>query len=118
MANKQTYTFKDAGGDVNGTAATLPSTTNPIEFTGNTAWALNGWFDNSFDFTGKAPTVTIEVSNVDDGNSFNALCKVTNVTLPIFIESEFSKWKWFRIVYDPQGATAGDKHFNLMQLRP
>jgi len=117
MALKQTYTFRDAGGVVNGTAATLASTTQPIEFKDNSAWSLNGWFDNSFAFTGKAPTVTIEVSEIKDGNSFNPLKKAVNITLPVLIESEFSKWKWFRITYNPQGATTGDKHFNLMQVK-
>lgn len=117
MALKQTYTFKDAGGALNGTAATLASTTDPVEFKGNFAWSLNGWFDNSFAFTGKAPTVTIEVSDTVDSDSFNELDKAVNITLPVLIKSEFSKWKYFRIKYDPQGATTGDKHFNLMQVK-
>lgn len=111
---KQPYTFSDAGGKINGTAATLDSTTDAIEFKTNTFWSLNCALP-SLAVTGSDPTITIEVSNTNVGADFNPLEGALLVDLPDFFEGEFSTWKFFRLVYASNGATAGTKEFTLVQ---
>lgn len=117
MANKQTYTFRDAGGKFEGTAATLASVTDAIKFKDNTSWLLNMWI-TGLTFAGKAPTVTVEVANTTTATAFTPLTGAIDITIDseIVIKSEFAKWKFFRINYDPQGASAGTKNAILSQL--
>lgn len=103
--------FQDAGGDFNGSAATLASVTAAVPFEKNSSWSLNAWID-SLTFAGQAPTITIEVANTKTAAAFTPLSIAINITInsEIFIKSEFSKWKFFRLNYDPKGATGGTKN--------
>jgi len=106
-----------SGVDVNGTDADTGFTSDPIKLE-NKPWSLNVWFDNSFAVTGQDPNLTIEYSNDFDGdvNSFNPLEGFTAVDLPDFFDSLDKTSLWIRFVYDEQGVTAGDKHFDLLQI--
>jgi len=117
--NKVLWTVFDTGtgNDVNGTNATTSFTSEPIEFVSNTAWNLNVWF-TSLAVTGKAPTFTIQVSDTTDINSFNDLDNAVDIAAPHMVTKSDSPWKYFRIVYDPQGATAGTKNFDLIIIKP
>ena len=115
MAVKQIISVRVSGVNQNGTAATASMTSDPIEFSENIAWSLNVWF-TGLTVSGTDPEFTIEVSNDRDSNSFVPLEGAENVTAPEYVVSEFSQWKYFRIVYDPKGATGGTKNFDLIQL--
>lgn len=114
MATEKKYiTIRQSGTDQNGTAATSSMTSDAVEFTTNGYWVLNVWFD-SLTVSGTNPEFTIEVSNDTDPDSFNALEGADNVTAPEYVTSEFSQWRYFRVVYTPNGATGGTKYFDLI----
>jgi hypothetical protein len=91
-------------------------TSDAIEFKGAGYWSLNVW-TNALAYTGQAPQVTIEVSNDDDTNSFTPLSGAINVNVDPkqYFDNLDSTWKYFRIVWDPKGSTAGTKNFDLIQ---
>lgn len=116
MAIQQPWTVRVGGVPLNGSAATAAFTSDAIAFKDNIEWSLNVWFTGLV-FTGtNAPTVTIEVSNDDDVNSFRGLDGAKGVKVPEYWERLYSSWKYFRIVYDPKGASAGTKNFDLTQF--
>ena len=96
---------------ISGTAATSDATSDAIEFTSN----LSAWTE-SLSVTGDNPTVSIEVSNSNDVDSFVAITNAENIDLssPAFFESSYSQWRYFRVVYSSEGATAGTKYFDLI----
>ena len=110
---KQIFKIRVSGTDQNGTLATASMTSDAIEFKENTYWSLNVWFD-SLSVIGQDPQVTIEVSDRVDSNSFNPLSGATTVNVPEYFDGLDATWKYFRVVYDPKGATAGDKYFDLI----
>ena len=112
---KELISVTVGGVDQNGTAATSSMTSEAIEFKSNGFWSINIWF-SSLSVTGTNPEVTLQVSNSDDLNSFTDLTDATNIDVAdnVVIKSEFSKWRYFRVVYTPNGATAGSKYFDLI----
>jgi len=113
---KQNISIRVAGVNQDGTASTAAITSDAIEFVNNEAWSFNVWFTGLTFTAGKPPTITIEVSNDTDTNSFTPLSGGTVVNTPVYIDSEFSKWRYMRIIYDPQNATGGTKNFDLVQI--
>lgn len=112
---KQLISITVGGVDQNGTAATSSMTSEAVEFKSNGFWSLNVWF-SSLTVSGKNPTITIQVSNDDNINSFSDLKDATlkDVSNNLVIKSEFSKWRYMRIIYTPNGATGGTKNFDLI----
>lgn len=108
---KKNITIRVSGTDQNGTDATSDATSDAIEFCSNSYWSFNAWVDS---LTGSAPTVTLEVSNDSDVDSFVELDGAVDLTLPCYVESEFSKFKYMRVVYTSGGATGGTKEFRLL----
>ena len=100
---------------ISGTAATSDATSDAIEFTSNSYWSLSAWTE-SLSVTGDNPTVSIEVSNSNDVDSFVAITNAENIDLssPAFFESSYSQWRYFRVVYSSEGATAGTMYFDLI----
>ena len=112
--DKPKTTVRVSGVDQNETVATASFTSDAIEFKSNTYWNLNVWFDIAFSVTGQQPTVTIQVSNDEDSESFNDLQGAIEVDVPEVFFSEMSTWKFMRIVYTANGTTAGLKNFDLI----
>lgn len=98
----------------NGTAATAAMTSKAISFADEGIWSLNVWFNAAFAAT-QSPQITIEVSNDTDADSFTVLSGANKVNAPHFFDNLDSTWKFFRIIYDPKGASAGEKNFDLIQ---
>jgi hypothetical protein len=115
---KPEYTVRDraTGNDVNGTNANVAFTSEPIQFNQNCVWNLNVWF-TSLAVTGKDPTFTIQVSDTTDVDSFNDLTNAVDIIAPHMVTKKDSPWLYFRIIYDPQGATGGTKNFDLIILQ-
>ena len=111
---KECVSIRVSGVDQDGTAATAAMTSDAIEFAENNFWSVNIWF-TGLTVTGQNPEITIEVSNDADANSFTGLDGAENVTVPEMLYSSFSEWRYWRIVYDPKGATGGTKNFDLIQ---
>ena len=98
--------------DINGTLTSLAFTSEPIEVLGKD-WSLNTWHTAALI---GVPTFTIEVSNVTDTGSFNPLgCAENLPTEKPFIYNS-SEYKYMRIVYLDNGATGGNKNFDLIVL--
>lgn len=116
MAVKQIISVRVGGARINGSLATAAMTSDAIEFKDNVIWNLNVWFSGAFAYTGQLPQITIEVSNDVDVNSFRKYGAFSNVNVPEAFEDIKMTWKYFRIVYDPKGATAGAKYFDLIQI--
>lgn len=114
MALKQSKTIFDSGTAVNGRAATLAFTSDPIEFVNNSAWSVNVWFA-SLAFSGAPPTVTLQVSNVTDSNSFNNLTGAVGLPMPDMIKDTEAKYRFWRVVYDPKTASSGTINVDLIQ---
>lgn len=116
MAEPLRITVRDNIGPtpVNGTAATVAFTSDPIPFNENTFWSLNVWFTGLL-FAGQVPQVTIEVSNSSDVNSFRYYGTYQNINVPEFFEDNISTFTFWRVVYDPKGATGGTKNFDLIK---
>jgi hypothetical protein len=113
MAEKQKRDIRVGGADIDGTSALASATSDAIEFKSSGYWSLNCWF-TSLTTSGAAPTVTIQVSNDDDTNSFNDLDGAVGVSLPVMISKSDMEFKFMRIVYDPKTATGGSKYFDLI----
>lgn len=111
--NKERRIIRVSGVDQNGTAATAAITSDPIDFLLNQFWSINIWFD-SLAVTGTDPEITIEISNDIDPNSFRELDNAKDISVPELLYSSFSEWKYWRIKYDPKGATGGTKNFDLI----
>jgi len=113
MAKYQKKTIRLAGVNQSGTSSTVAMTSDPIEFILNQFWSVNIWFD-SLAVSGNFPEITIEISNNIDPNSFRELDNAKDITVPELLYSSFSEWKYWRIKYDPKGATGGTKNFDLI----
>jgi hypothetical protein len=112
---KQLITVRASAVRINGSPANTAFTSDPIEFKTNGAWSLNVWFD-SLTVSGKNPTVTLQVSNDTDPDSFSDLTGAVEIDVANnhMIESQFSRWKYMRIVYAVNGVTGGTQYYNLV----
>lgn len=111
---KERRIIRVAGTDQNGTAATTGITSDAIPFIRNFEWSLNVWFTGLTYSGNNQPEVTIEVSNDTDVNSFRFLGRANEIKVPEYFEKNASSWKYFRVIYDPKGASAGTKNFDLI----
>lgn len=104
---KERTTIRVSGTPVNGNAATLDFTSDPIFLKEVWDFTVSFFFD-SLTITGQQPpTLTIEESNSADVDSFIPIQGWTDVNLPEFFKDFKTEAEYIRLVYDSQGATSG-----------
>lgn len=109
MRIKQKITVRVGGVDVNGTSTATDFISDAIRV-GSKDWSLNSWFDAVV--TG-SPTFTVRGSNVTDADSFNPLGCATDKAAPDIIGYLAAEYKYIQIEYNANGATGGNKNFDL-----
>lgn len=104
-----------SGTDKQGAVTTADFTSDAIEMGDFTGITLSFWGD-SLTFTGASPTVTVEVSNDTDVDSFVAVTNATNVLLAVALQDFTIEFEYFRVVYTYNTANAGTIGYELRKI--
>ena len=107
---KQIEAVRVSTTNINNTAIGTNFTSDAILIDEVCAFVLNVWFASAVTGT---PLVTIEGSNTTDSASFKALSCAENIPLPEIITKSTYLPRYIRFVYDANGATGGNKNFDL-----
>lgn len=106
MALKETITIKVGATAVVSYAADSDFTTEAIEWSDFSGFAVSFWFPTLNGVSPK-PRITIQVSQTNDTNSFITYVDVDNIAIPQLFEKSTVSPNYIRFVYDSTDVGAG-----------